>query len=215
MEHRITSEAELRELYEEPLDRALRKQIDHLDEHCRAFIGCAPFALLATCSPAGRCDVTPRGGPPGFCRVLDDGRLAIPDVKGNRRLDSLTNIVENPHAGLLFVIPGMQETLRVNGAAALTREEAIVDAVSAPGKPAILAVVVEPEEVFMHCAKAFVRSALWDPGTWPAADERPLAAAIMRDHMQSELSVEEVRRRAWRASGRVCTDRARAQVLRS
>ena len=192
MEQPISSAAELRELYEEPIDRALRKQIDHLDDHCREYIGCSPFALLATSSPDGRCDVTPRGGPPGFCRVLDDGRLAIPDVKGNRRLDSLTNIVENPYAGLLFLIPGMQETLRVNGAAMLTREAAIVDAVSSPGKPAILAVVIEPEEVFMHCAKAFIRSALWAPETWPAADERPLAAAIMRDHMRSELSVEEV-----------------------
>jgi len=192
MEQRISSAEELRELYEEPIDRALRKQIDHLDDHCREYIGCSPFALLATSSPDGRCDVTPRGGPPGFCRVLDDGRLAIPDVKGNRRLDSLTNIVENPYAGLLFLIPGMQETLRVNGAATLTREAAIVGAVSSKGKPAILAVVIEPEEVFMHCAKAFIRSALWAPETWPAADERPLAAAIMRDHMRSELSVEEV-----------------------
>jgi len=192
MEQRISSAEELRELYEEPIDRALRKQIDQLDDHCREYIGCSPFALLATSSPDGRCDVTPRGGPPGFCRVLDDGRLAIPDVKGNRRLDSLTNIVENPYAGLLFLIPGMQETLRVNGAATLTREAAIVGAVSSPGKPAILAVVIEPEEVFMHCAKAFIRSALWAPETWPAADERPLAAAIMRDHMRSELSVEEV-----------------------
>ena len=192
MEQPISSAAELRELYEEPIDRALRKQIDHLDDHCREYIGCSPFALLATSSPDGRCDVTPRGGPPGFCRVLDDGRLAIPDVKGNRRLDSLTNIVENPYAGLLFLIPGMQETLRVNGAATLTREAAIVGTVSSPGKPAILAVVIEPEEVFMHCAKAFIRSALWAPETWPAADERPLAAAIMRDHMRSELSVEEV-----------------------
>jgi len=192
MEQRISRAEELRELYEEPIDRALRKQIDQLDDHCREYIGCSPFALLATSSPDGRCDVTPRGGPPGFCRVLDDGRLAIPDVKGNRRLDSLTNIVENPYAGLLFLIPGMQETLRVNVAAMLTREAAIVDAVSSPGKPAILAVVIEPEEVFMHCAKAFIRSALWAPETWPAADERPLAAAIMRDHMRSELSVEEV-----------------------
>jgi len=192
MEQPISSAAELRELYEEPIDRALRKQIDQLDDHCREYIGCSPFALLATSSPDGRCDVTPRGGPPGFCRVLDDGRLAIPDVKGNRRLDSLTNIVENPYAGLLFLIPGMQETLRVNGAATLTREAAIVGAVSSPGKPAILAVVIEPEEVFIHCAKAFIRSALWAPETWPAADERPLAAAIMRDHMRSELSVEEV-----------------------
>ena len=192
MEDRITSAAQLRTIYEQPIERALRKQIDHLDGHCRDYIARAPFALLATSSADGRCDVTPRGGPPGFCRVLDDGRLAIPDVKGNRRLDSLTNIVENPHAGLVFLIPGMQETLRVNGAAALTREAAIVQEVSSTGKPAILAIVVEPEEVFMHCAKAFIRSALWDPQTWPGPDERPVAAAIMRDHMQSDLSVEEV-----------------------
>jgi PPOX class probable FMN-dependent enzyme len=192
MVHRITSEQELRALYEEPLERALRKQIDRLDEHCRAYIARSPFALLATAGADGRCDVSPRGGPPGFCRVLDGGALAIPDVKGNRRLDSLTNIVESAHAGLLFVIPGMQETLRVNGAAELTRDPLVVEAVSSPGRPATLAIVVEPEEVFMHCAKAFIRSALWEPATWPAPQDRPPAAEIMRDHMQSDLSIEEV-----------------------
>ena len=174
------------------MERALRKQIDHLDGHCRDFIARSPFAALATAGSSGECDVTPRGGPPGFCRVLEDGRLAIPDVKGNRRLDSLRNILENPRAGVLFMIPGLTQTLRVNGRAALTCDPRIVDLVSDEGKPAILAIVLAPEEVFVHCAKALIRSSLWDTDAWPDAGDLPSAAAMLRDHMGDGKSVEEV-----------------------
>ena len=136
--------------------------------------------------------IAARGGPAGFCRVLGDGRLAIPDVKGNRRLDSLRNIVANPHAGLLFMVPGMRETLRVNGAAELTTRPDVIEFVSDPGKPAILAVVVRPDEVFLHCAKALIRSSLWDTATWPPADELPSAARILRDHVGDDATVAQV-----------------------
>ena len=192
MSHRITSTAQLREHYEDPIERALRKQIDHLDEHCRGFISRSPFALLSTSSSDGTCDVTPRGGTPGFCRVTDDGRLVMPDVKGNRRLDSLSNIAENPHAGLLFLIPGLDQTLRVNGGAWLSTDPELVGFVSDDGKPAILAVVVEPAEVFVHCAKALIRSSLWDSESWLPREELPSAALMMRDHMGSDQTVEEV-----------------------
>ena len=191
-EHAITSAKALGEIYGEPLERTRRKQISHLDEHCRRLIALSPFALLATAGADGRCDVTPRGGPAGFCRVLEDGRLAIPDVKGNRRLDSLRNIVENPHAGLLFMVPGMRETLRVNGAAELTTRPDVVALASDPGKPAILAVLVRPDEVFLHCAKALIRSALWEAGTWPDADELPSAAEILRDHVGDGRTAAQV-----------------------
>lgn len=191
-EHVIASDIELSEIYGEPLERTVRKQIDRLDEHCRELIALSPFALLATAGADGRCDVTPRGGPAGFCRVLADGRLAIPDVKGNRRLDSLRNIVANPHAGLLFMVPGMRETLRVNGAAELTTRPDVIELVSDPGKPAILAVLVRPDEVFLHCAKALIRSSLWETGTWPPAGELPSAARILRDHVGDDATVAQV-----------------------
>ena len=191
-EHAIVDAARLAEIYEPPLDKSLRKEIGRLDEHCRTLIALSPFATLATSGSDGRCDVTPRGGPPGFCRVLDDGRLAIPDVKGNRRLDSLRNIVENPQAGLLFMVPGLRETLRVNGTAHLTQDPDVLDLVSDAGKPAILAVVVKPQEVFLHCAKALIRSSLWDQATWPDVGELPAAAEIFRDHMGAQESVAEV-----------------------
>ena len=191
-EHAITSAEELTEIYGRPQERTLRKELQRLDEHCRELIGLSPFVLLATSSADGRCDVAPRGGPRGFCRVLDDGRLAIPDVKGNRRLDSMRNIVQNPHAGLLFMVPGLRETLRVNGAAELTTRPDVVEVVSDPGKPAILAVVVRPDEVFLHCPKALIRSSLWETETWPPAGELPSAAQILRDHVGDEATVAEV-----------------------
>ena len=194
-EYAITSSGQLAEIYEPPIGQAVVKQIDRLDEHCRALIGSSPFVTLASSSADGRCDVTPRGGAPGFCRVLEDGRLAIPDVKGNRRLDSLRNIVENPHAGLLFMVPGMRETLRVNGSAHLTQLPEVIELVSEPGKLAILAIVVSPDEVFLHCAKALIRSSLWNPSTWPDAGALPSAAQVFRDHIGGEETVAEVEAR--------------------
>ena len=166
----VTSLEELAELYGAPTPNASRKEIDHLDGHCRDVIGRSPFALLATSDAEGRCDVTPRGGVPGFARVLDDHRVAIPDAKGNNRTDALRNIIANPHAGLLFLIPGLGETLRVNGPASLTRD------------PDLLADLAHAREVFLHCAKAFIRSGLWKPETWPDRDDLPSAARILRDH---------------------------------
>jgi PPOX class probable FMN-dependent enzyme len=126
--------------------------------------------------------VTPRGGAAGFARVLDDQHVALPDAKGNNRTDSLRNIVVNPHAGLLFLIPGLGETLRVNGPASLTRDPGLLEDLAHDGRVPTLAVVVEAREVFLHCAKAFIRSGLWKPETWPPRDDLPSAARILRDH---------------------------------
>ena len=167
----LTTTGELRELYAAPARRALEKQLDHLDDHCRRFIALSPIVMLATSARDGSCDVSPRGGEPGFVSVLGDDRLAIPDARGNRRLDSLHNVVDNGHAGLLFLIPGMGETLRVNGRCEIVRDERAV------------AVVVFADEVYLHCAKALIRSRLWQPDTWPTPDDRPSAAEIFGDHM--------------------------------
>jgi uncharacterized protein len=198
---------ELREHIGQPRQAVLDKQLDHLDRHCRDFIARSPIALLATADADGGCDCSPRGGPPGFARVLDERRIAIPDYTGNRRQDSHANLLENPHVALLFLLPGMGETLRVNGRATLTRDPALLEGLLTGGqRPPRLALHVEVHDAFLHCAKAFLRGGVWDPDTWTPADELPSAAEIYRDHRdtpgltveqtQAELD-ESIRTRMW------------------
>ena len=179
----VQSEMELREVVPEPPEDSppRRKQIDHLDAHCRDFIARSPFFLLATASSAGDCDASPRGGPPGFVRVLDERRLIVPEYPGNRRADSHRNLLENPRAAMLFAIPGLRETLRVAGRAYITRDKELLAAMGVNGRAPKLGIGLEVEEAFIHCAKAFIRSHLWEPESWP--EELPSAAAILREHM--------------------------------
>jgi PPOX class probable FMN-dependent enzyme len=179
-------------LYGEPGTPAREKEISFLDEHCRELIALSPFCLLATSNAAGDCDVSPKGGQPGFVQVVDDHTLAIPDATGNRRVDSLRNLVENPHAGLLFLIPTMGETLRVNGRARITTDPEMLRPF-AVGRPPWLAIVVEVEQVYLHCAKALIRSRLWQPDTWP--EQTPSAAQIFKDHIGRGESIESVQTR--------------------
>lgn len=171
-----------------PDSPAVRKEMPKLDEFCRAFIEKCPFLLLGTSGRGGRCDVSPKGDAPGFVVVLDDNTLAIPDRPGNRRIDSLLNIIENPHAGVIFIVPNVDETLRVNGRAMLSEDPELLAQMTMKGKAPKLAIVVEIEEVFFHCARAFKRAKLWDPGTWIERKELPslgeiLAAEINPDGM--------------------------------
>ena len=207
LDHAITAYDALREHIGEPQQRVLDKQLDHLDRHCRDFIARSPIAILATADAEGRCDCSPRGGPPGFARVLDEHRLALPDYTGNRRQDSNANLLENSHVALLFLLPGMGETLRVNGRARMTREPELLEGLITGGaKPPRLALLVEVAEAYLHCAKAFMRGGVWNPSTWTAADELPSAAQIYRDHRdtpgltveQTQAEIEEsFRERMW------------------
>lgn len=163
----VTTEAALREIVGEPSELARVKEIPALDARCRAFIARSPFLLLATSNGHGQCDVSPKGDVPGFVLVLDDTHLAVPDRPGNRRLDGMRNILANPHVGLLLLIPGTPETLRVNGTAELTRDPDVCRRLVARGQPALLAIRVRVDECFFHCAKAFLRSQLWQPASWP------------------------------------------------
>jgi PPOX class probable FMN-dependent enzyme len=182
-EHTISSVEEVRELYGFPSGVAKDKIIDHLDPHCRDFIARSPFVLLSTTDAEGRCDVSPRGGPPGFVEALDEKRLVFADAKGNKLVDSLRNIVATGRAGLLFLIPGLDETLRVNGRAFLTADPAILDRhVIQENRPPRLAVGLEVEEAFLHCAKAFIRSDLWNPESWTSLDGLARPAQIWKDH---------------------------------
>jgi hypothetical protein len=191
----LTDESELRALYGAPMQRAVRKDVARLDEMCRRLIAAAPMVFVASFSPDGRCDVTPRGGPPGFVTVLDERRLAIPDATGNRRLDTLTNIVATGRAGLIFLIPGRDTTLRVNGPACVTDDAALLADLNAVGKPPRTAIVVEAEEAYAHCPKAFVRAQLWDPATWLEPADLPSPAEVSLAHARNpDLTLEEVER---------------------
>jgi PPOX class probable FMN-dependent enzyme len=176
--HVVTSERELRELVGYPNERAVKKDLGRLDEHARAFIARAPFLLLATANAAGRCDVSPKGDAPGFVRVLDDRHLAVPDRPGNKRIDGMRNLLENPHVGLIFLVPGKEDTLRVNGRAWIVRDEALLASLAAMSKRPELAIGVEVEECYLHCPKAFRRSRLWEPASWTGARELPSMTAV-------------------------------------
>jgi len=182
----VASEQELRDLIGFPGPIAVAKQIDRLDAHCRAFIARSPYMLLGTGDASGRCDVSPKGDTPGFVVVLDDTHLIIPDRPGNNRLDGMRNILSNPRVGLLFLVPGQKQTLRVNGRACLVRDEALRERLSVAGKRPALAIGVEVDEVFMHCGKASMRSRLWEPQHWPAADGLPSAACMLLEHARPE-----------------------------
>jgi uncharacterized protein len=190
---RITTVDDLVALLGEPLPRVRDKVRPSLHELDREWIGASPFCLVATSAPDGSCDVSPKGDPPGFAKVLDDRTIAIPERKGNRRADGYRNILANPHVGLLFVIPGRGDTLRVNGRAHLVSDAPWFDDMVVKGHRPVLALVVEVEEVFSHCAKAFMRSQLWHPQTWDplAVGSRPQIAKALE---RPEDSIEELER---------------------
>lgn len=177
----ITSEEALRELVPPPPATRLSrsKELRELDEHARAWIAASPLVLVASADADGRCDVSPRGGPAGWVRVLDDHRIALPDAPGNGRIDTLRNVVQTGRAGLLFVVPGRRDVLRVNGSACVTRDPEALEGI--PGSPR-LALGVVAEEVFFHCAKALLRSGVWDPDGWPAPDALAPFSVVLRDH---------------------------------
>jgi PPOX class probable FMN-dependent enzyme len=167
----VASEQELRDLYGRPGERAVAKEQPALNADCRAFIAHSPFLVMGTAGADGRCDVSPKGDAPGFVQVLDEHHLAIPDRLGNNRLDGMRNIVENGHVGLIFLIPGREDTLRVNGRARIVRDEALLERLAVNGKRPVTALVVEVEQAFMHCARAFKRAGLWEPARWPDTAE--------------------------------------------
>jgi PPOX class probable FMN-dependent enzyme len=198
----ITTIDELRAVIPNPGEPAVRKQIDIIDEHCREFIKHATFMLLATSSREGRCDVSPKGDVAGFAQVLDEHTLLIPDRPGNQRADSLLNIIDNPHVGLLFIIPGVEWTLRVNGGATIVRDAEMLARCAVEGKQPALAIAVDVEEVFLHCPKCFMRSQVWDTSTWLPPDDQPSFARMARDHAKYESIPLDVVEKALEASNK-------------
>lgn len=192
-QEQITTEEELRDLLGKPGELAARKVISILDEHCRQFIERTPLAILSTSNAQGHCDASPRGDAPGFIQVLDEKHLIIPERPGNRRTDSMRNILANPQVGLLLIIPGLEETLRINGQACLVRDSALLEKMAVNGRVPLIGIGVKVEECFIHCAKAFMRSGLWDSKTWLPADQLPSPAQMIVAHTRIPgITVDEV-----------------------
>ncbi|WP_078889024.1 pyridoxamine 5'-phosphate oxidase family protein [Streptomyces sclerotialus] len=185
----VTSAAELRDLVGKPNDRAARKVRPALHALDRQWLANSPFCLLATADAEGRCDVSPKGDPAGFTLVLDDTTIVIPDRPGNKRVDGFLNVLANPHVGLEYIVPGRGDTLRINGRARLLRDAPFFDDLAVKGHRPALALLVEIEEVFHHCAKAFLRSGMWQPETWQP-EALPSRARISKTLEAPDLPLE-------------------------
>jgi PPOX class probable FMN-dependent enzyme len=184
---------ELRELYGPPGERSVKKQLTRFDKHCRAFIARSPFLVMASSDPSGRCDASPKGDAPGFVQVLGDQTLLIPDRLGNNRVDTIGNLLERPGVGLIFFVPGLNETLRVNGRARITTDPALLDPLAVNGKVPRSGILVAAEEIYFHCGKALIRSDLWNPEKQLRRSEFPSLGRILADQIGG-MSVEEAER---------------------
>ena len=178
----ITDEAALRALHHAPMSRATDKVLRALDAHCRRIVALSPFCVIATQGPRGA-DVSPRGDPPGFVRIIDDATLLLPDRVGNNRLDGMTNLIANPRIGMLFFVPGMNETLRINGTARISDDARLLAPCAVNGRPPKIGLVIAVEEAFLHCAKALVRSKLWDASRHVDRASLPSYAEMLLDHV--------------------------------
>lgn len=197
----IRSIEALRSLYREPSERAVRKQLDRLDSHCRRFVSLSPFLVIASTDADGRVDASPRGGDPGFAKVFDDRTILIPDSPGNNRLDSLQNLISRPGVGLLLMVPGVDETLRINGKASLRTDAELIERCASERRKPPLVIAVEVQEVYLHCAKALMRSKLWDAGTKQERSVLPSMGQMLKDQIGSpgEAESNEAMRERYKA----------------
>lgn len=191
-ENAVTTEDALREIMGHPSEIVTRKTINYIDDHCRTFIEKSPFITIATSDLAGNLDVSPKGDPAGFVKILSDTMLAIPDRPGNRKADTLRNIIQNPNIGLIFLIPGVNETLRVNGSARVVTDANVLELLSCQGKQPSFAIVVSVKEAFMHCAKCMIRSKLWSGTDGSQERSLPTLAKALIDHGKLEISHKEL-----------------------
>jgi PPOX class probable FMN-dependent enzyme len=206
----VQSIEQLRQIYQSPSQGAVNKVIDRLDEHCCTFIEHSPFLILATAAQDGRCDVSPKGGPPGFVRVVDDHQVAWGDLAGNNRLDSMQNLLSNRGAAILFMIPGLDETLRINGEAVVSTAPDLRERCRLDAKTPNAVITFEVVEAYIHCAKALRRGGVWHPQSWPDRADMPRVACMLRDHTdarnvnpdQIEAALEaDYTRTLWEAGG--------------
>lgn len=188
----INSKEELRKIMGPPSELATRKTIDYIDENCRVFIEQSPFMVIGSSDSKGNFDVSPKGDPSGFVKVLDEKTLVIPDRKGNNRADTFLNVFENPNVALIFFIPGIKETLRVSGVAEIVTDQEVLELVSHKGRPPKLAMVVHVQEAFMHCAKCMIRSKLWKNIDLKTVPTLPSLAKSLVEHGSLSQTIKEV-----------------------
>jgi uncharacterized protein len=184
---------QIRSLYGEPAERAVKKQLPRLEKHSCAFIALSPFMVIASADPSGRCDASPKGDAPGFVKVLDDQTLLIPDRLGNNRIDTIGNLMACPGVGLIFFVPGLRETLRVNGRARVTTDPALLEPCTVQGKAPRSGILVTAEEVYFHCGKALIRSDLWNPEKHVRQSDFPSLGRIITEQIGTG-NVEEAER---------------------
>ncbi len=187
---KIENESQLRELYGYPKGRAKDKVLDHLEKHAINFIKTSPFLVMSTSSLEGNQDASPRGGNSGFVKIVDDKTIVIPDAKGNNRVDSISNIIETNSIGLLFLIPGVDETLRINGSAFLSTDTSYLKLFIEENNPPKACIVISVKEAFLHCAKAFMRSKLWEASTQIDRDTFPTMGQMLKDQLGSKEAPE-------------------------
>ena len=188
----VTGAEELRAVVGHPQERAVAKVVRVIDDHARRFIAHSPFVFVASAGADGTIDISPKGDPPGFVKVLDDTTLAVPDRPGNKRIDTFHNVLANPHVGLIFLIPGVTYTLRVSGTAIIVRDLALRETLAVNGKLPDHALVVAVSRVLSHCPKCMIRSGLWQPEVWPDTGGLPSFAEMLVAHGKLAQSVEEM-----------------------
>jgi uncharacterized protein len=192
LEQVVRTRKELQTILGEPIERQANKSIDHIDQHCRTWIERCPFIVISSSNAQGAMDISPKGDPPGFVRVLDAQTLAIPDRPGNRRADTFLNILENPNIAIIFIIPRRGETLRVSGEARIVRDASLLYTMAVRDKVPELAIVVHVKEAMFHCGKSMIRSKLWQPEEWPSIEGLPTYARALVDHANLSQTEEEV-----------------------
>ncbi len=188
----VTTADEVLRMLGEPMESQVNKVIDHIDDHCRAWIERSPFVVISSASAAGAIDVSPKGDPPGFVRVLDAKTLAVPDRPGNHRGDTFLNVLENPHVGLMFVVPKRREVVRVSGTATVVKDPSLLESMSIDGKVPALALVVRVREAMFHCGKSMIRSHMWEPDLWASVEGLPTYGRALVDHALLDCSVNDM-----------------------
>lgn len=191
----IRTAAELQSHLTEMHPSQVNKIIDHIDDHCRAWLAKTTFVSIASCNAKGEMDVSPKGDPAGFIKVLDPKTLAIPDRIGNHRADTFFNVLENPRIGMMCVVPKRKEVVRINGSAQVVRDENLRDLTEMNGHRPDFVLLVRVEEAFFHCGKAMIRSAMWHPEKWGSTDGLPTYATALKDHGTMDMSLEDIEAR--------------------